>query len=123
MSDDAASLFTVKTSHYLIAGMSLTAALAWNNTIRQSIEKKFPLPGENVSANILYSIVVTLVLILMIHCLPETKSELPAEVRHRINLLELSQYKKQIHQELTAAEHKISILEDHLSRLASSNKQ
>ena len=69
--------FAIKTSHYIIGGFSLVVALAWNSSIRQAIERKFPLPDDSVKASLIYALCVTLMLILIIYFLPDTKSELP----------------------------------------------
>lgn len=112
---DATSLFTIKTSHYLIAGMSLSAALAWNTTIKQIIEKEFTHPGDSVRANVIFSIIMTLLIVLMVYCLPDTKSELPAEVRHKINITEMELYKRQVRVEIEMANAKISSLQRQMS--------
>jgi len=113
---DATNLFTIKTSHYLIAGMSLSAALAWNTTIKQIIEKEFPRPGDSVRANIIFSVTMTLLIVLMVCCLPDTKSELPAEVRHKINLTEMELYKQQMRVELKLANAKIMSLQRQIAK-------
>ncbi len=97
--------------------MSLSAALAWNTTIKHVIEKEFPSSNDSVRANVIFSIAITLLIVLMIYCLPDTKSELPAEVRHKINITELATYKKQIRRELDIAETRIVALQHQINKL------
>lgn len=115
--EDAADLFSIKTSHYVIAGMSLVAALSWNETIKAVIGKQFLKPSDEISANVIYSIIITLLLILLIYYLPDTKSELPAETRHKLNMTEMNIYKKQIRRELTARDQRITLLQGQINYL------
>jgi hypothetical protein len=117
---DAVDLFHIKTSHYVIAGMSLVAALSWNDTIKTVIGQQFPRPSDEASASILYSIVITVLLILLIYCLPDTKSELPAETRHKLNMTELDIYKQELRKELVTARHQIVHLQNQVNRLQNS---
>lgn len=112
--DDATDLFTIKTSHYVIAGMSLVAALSWNDAIKSAINRHFPTPSDSTSASILYSVIITLVLILLVYCLPNTKSELPHETQHRLNLTELAIQKAQIQKQLTEQEKRIISMQQQL---------
>lgn len=85
-----ASSLSIKTSHYIIAAVGLVVALSWNNTIKDIITIVFPLPDDNVRANLIYSVVITLILVLMIYLLPDTRSELPAETQLKINQAEMA---------------------------------
>jgi len=69
--------FKVKTSHYMIAGLSLVVALSWNDTINHSIKKIYPLQKDQIWANVMYSFIITLVLILVVFMLSDITSELP----------------------------------------------
>lgn len=94
---DAANIFTIKTSHYLIAGMSLATALSWNEAIRRSIDKAYPMPNSNIQAVIIYSVSMTLLLILIIWLLPDTKAELPLDVQHRMHHAEIEDHRREMH--------------------------
>jgi hypothetical protein len=94
---DAANVFTVKTSHYLIAGMSLATALSWNEAIKRVIDNTYPMPHNNTQAVILYSVVMTLMLILIIWLLPDTKAELPLDVQHRMHRAEIEDHRREMH--------------------------
>ena len=94
---EAAGVFTVKTSHYLIAGMSLATALSWNEAIRRTIDNTYPMPSNNVQAVIIYSLVMTLLLVLIIWLLPDTKAELPLDVQHRLHQAEIAQHRIEMH--------------------------
>lgn len=91
-----ADIFTIKASHYMIAAFGLATALSWNSTVKDIINASFPRPNEELRATIVYSIVMTLILVMMIWCFPDTKSELPAETRHKINMAELHKKHMQI---------------------------
>jgi hypothetical protein len=85
--DKFKNLLSVKASHYILGGFGVVTALSWNNTVRDCVEKLAPSPKGQVCANILYSIIITLVLILLVLLLPDTKAELPVETRERLNQL------------------------------------
>ena len=80
--------FKVKTSHYIIASLSLVTALSWNEAMKNTIKKIYVLPKDVAWGNVLYAMFITLVLILVIYLLPNTKSELPAETQAKLNHLE-----------------------------------
>ena len=93
---DAVNIFTIKTSHYLIAGMSLATALSWNEAIKQGIHNTYAIPKDTVRATIVYSIVMTILLILIIWMLPDTKSELPLDTQHRLHMEEVSKHRSEM---------------------------
>ncbi len=95
---DAANVFTIKTSHYLIAGMSLATALSWNEAIRRIIDNTYPMPHDSGKVLIIYSVVMTILLILVIYLLPDTKAELPLDVQHRIHKAEIDDHKRKMKQ-------------------------
>ena len=76
--------FVIKSSHYIIGGFALAAAITWNTSIREAIKQKFPVAEDNVKANMIFAIVTTLILVLLIYILPNTKSELPDSTRDKI---------------------------------------
>jgi hypothetical protein len=82
------SPFEIKTSHYIIGAVALTAALSWNSAIRESINKCFPLPKEEIVANFVYAVIITIFLILLIEYLPNTTSELPKSTQEKIKTAE-----------------------------------
>jgi hypothetical protein len=95
---DAANVFTIKTSHYLIAGMSLVTALSWNEAMKRNIENIYPMPRDSGKIVIAYSIVMTILLILIIYLLPDTKAELPLDVQHKIHQAEIDDHRRQMYQ-------------------------
>lgn len=110
---DAASVFTIKTSHYVIAGLSLVVALSWNKTIETSINKTFPLPADSIKARVIYSLVLTALLILVIMCLPDTKAELPLDTQHRLHQAEMYEHKllmEHNRQEIVTLRQEISLM-------------
>jgi uncharacterized membrane protein len=86
---EVAGEFGVKTSHYVIGGVALVAALSWKDTIRTYVDETFPMPKERKWANFIYSIVITLVLILIIYLLPDTKKELPVRTQAKMEEVKL----------------------------------
>ena len=109
--------FAIKTSHYVIGAMGLVAALSWDGTIKSLIHRAIPLPQDEATAQLLYSIIVTVGLILLIWILPDTTSELPAETRHHIQMNELKKHRKDFDSELANAKQQIVILNSELSKL------
>jgi len=113
--EDVSNLVTVKTSHYIITACSMVAALSWNDTLGGILKEKYP----THSSKILYSLIITLVVILLILFMPDTRSEFPVETRHKINMIELENYKKDIRRGLSTAEEHIGMLQrqiDYLQR-------
>jgi uncharacterized protein YlxW (UPF0749 family) len=91
----------VKTSHYAIAGLSLVAALGWNDAIKASIKKVYPVPKDQVSAGFFYAIMITIVLLFVIWMLPDTKSELPHDTQNKIKEAETEDKIVQLEKEVT----------------------
>jgi hypothetical protein len=76
--------FVIKSSHYIISGFALAAAIAWNTSIREAIKQKFPFPEDNIKANIISAVIVTLLLVFIIYIFPNTKTELPDSTRQKV---------------------------------------
>jgi len=76
--------FSVKTAHYILAGFGVVTAISWNNTIKETVEIIAPTPKGKMIMNIIYSLIITLMLIILIHILPETKNELPIDTQQKI---------------------------------------
>jgi len=92
--------FTIKTSHYIIAGLSLVVALSWNEAIKHLIKSIYILPKDVNWGNILYAMVITFVLIIVIYLLPDTKSELPIDTQAKIDHIEDQQAIRKVHEQL-----------------------
>lgn len=92
--------FTIKTSHYIIAGLSLVAALSWNEAIKHVIKSVYVLPTDVTWGNILYAMVITCVLIVVIYLLPDTKSELPIDTQAKIDHIEDQQAIRKVQEQL-----------------------
>lgn len=73
--------FGIKTSYYILAAASTTVALSWNESIRGIIESNFP---KNAVAPIIYSLCLTLFLIILVRILPDVKNELPESTQKKI---------------------------------------
>lgn len=80
--------FMVKSSHYFITGFALATAITWNTSVREMINQKFPIPEDNVRANFIFAIVITLILVIVIYILPDTKAELPDDTKKKIEMEE-----------------------------------
>lgn len=83
--------FKIKTSHYIIASLSLVTALSWNEAMKQLIKKIYVASEGVIMGNIIYALAITLLLIVVIHMLPDTKSELPADTQTKIRQAETIQ--------------------------------
>jgi hypothetical protein len=81
---DRVSAFEIKTSHYILGAVALTAALSWNSAIREAINKSFPIPKDEIFAGFIYAVIITVMLIVLIEYLPSTTSELPSGVKEKI---------------------------------------
>jgi len=108
--------FAVKTSHYIIGGFALATALTWNTSIREAIKQKFPVPEDNVKANMIFAVVITIILILLIYILPNTKTELPDTTRQKIKAEE---EKHLLRRKVTEQERKLMDLESRLRHVSS----
>jgi hypothetical protein len=89
--DKIPNAFKIKTSHYIIASLSLVTALSWNEAMKQLIKKIYIAPDGVIMGNIIYALAITLVLIVVIHMLPDTKSELPTDTQAKIRQAEMIQ--------------------------------
>ncbi len=76
--------FKIKTSHYIIASLSLVTALSWNEAMKQTMKSIYTVPNDLIWGNIVYALVITLLLIVVIYMLPDTKAELPADTQAKI---------------------------------------
>lgn len=74
----------IRTAHYVIAGFSLVVGLSWNDTVKQIINTLFPLENDVIFMKIIYSLVITLILIVVIKFLPDTSSQLPTHVQREL---------------------------------------
>lgn len=75
----------IKTSHYIIGGFALVAAMSWNTSIKEVIQKKLPTENKALIMNFVYSVIITILLVLLIFFLPDTKEELPESTQKKIN--------------------------------------
>ncbi len=53
-----------KLSALITAGFGLVAALAWNDTIKAIVSKFFGSPGDQITAMIVYALIITLVAVM-----------------------------------------------------------
>ncbi|MBS3140567.1 hypothetical protein J4405_00310 [Candidatus Woesearchaeota archaeon] len=53
-----------KLSALITAGFGLVAALAWNDTIKALVAKFFGSPGDQITAMIVYALIITLVAVI-----------------------------------------------------------
>jgi uncharacterized BrkB/YihY/UPF0761 family membrane protein len=58
-------LFKRASVYFIIGGVSLIVALSWNNAFSNLIQKIFPNKSTNIIGYFLYSIILTLVFILL----------------------------------------------------------
>lgn len=111
-SDLILNTLSVKTSHYILGGVALVTALSWNETIKKTINKCIPTPSDQLQANVIYSIVITLLLVVLIYLLPGTESEFPKKTREKIKEIKYKQY----------LDGKISTLERNVVSLSQENR-
>ena len=89
-------ILTVKASHYIIAGVGIVAAMSWNTTIKNMIDTLYPMPDQHLIAAFVYSLTITMFLILLIYILPDTTTELPKHVKTYIKALKVNDLHKRI---------------------------
>jgi len=53
-----------KLSTLITAGFGLVAALAWNDAIKSIVAKVFGSPGDQITAMVIYALIITLVAVL-----------------------------------------------------------
>jgi uncharacterized protein DUF5654 len=76
--------FGVRSSHYIIGGVSIVAALSWNKAIKSIINNLYPLPKDNAFSSIIYALIMTIFVIFIIYILPDTKDMLPENTQNKI---------------------------------------
>ena len=54
-----------KIATLMIAAFGLVAALAWNDTIKAIFQEVFPSPGNNITAMVVYAVVVTIIAVIV----------------------------------------------------------
>lgn len=74
----------IRTSHYIIGGVSVAAALAWNSAIKDVIDQVYPMQKESARAAVFYAFVITIFLVILVILLPDTKEMLPSETQAKI---------------------------------------
>jgi len=94
--DEISTAFKIKTSHYIIAGVSLVVALSWNDAVKAIIKNVYILPKDVIWGSILYALTITALLVLIIYLLPDTKSELPIDTQVKITHAETLQSLRQM---------------------------
>ena len=77
----------VRTSHYIIGAGSLVVALAWNEAIKNGIKQVYPIEDDGLKAAFVYAAILTLILVLIIYLLPDTKDLLPKETQEKLEHL------------------------------------
>ena len=87
---------SIKVSHYLIAGVGIVAAISWNTLIKNSIDAMYPMPNQNLIAAFIYSLTITILLVLLIFALPDTTPELPKKVKTYIKALKVDDLQTQL---------------------------
>ena len=78
---------SIKTSHYVIGAVGLVTALSWKETIKSIFSVYFP-TANNILASFINAVVLTIILIMVINILPDTKPELPTQTQKAIELEE-----------------------------------
>lgn len=54
-----------RTIGYMVAAFGVVAGLAWNDAVKALISAIFPNPGKSVTAQFLYAIIVTIVIVVV----------------------------------------------------------
>jgi len=82
-------LVELKTTTFIIGGLSLVASLAWDNVVNRSIDKYYPGGSKTLKASFIYAIVLTLLVVIIIFLeakfFPKIAAETNPEVGGIIN--------------------------------------
>ena len=62
----------------------MVVALSWNETIKDFVQTYFPMASDAIYMRVIYSLAMTLVLILIIRFLPNTDKELPPIIKKEL---------------------------------------
>ena len=54
-----------KVASYILAGLGIVAALAWNDAIKALIEQWYPLEQDSVLAKLYYAFVMTILIVIV----------------------------------------------------------
>ena len=73
-----------KSSHYILTGFSIVVALSWNDTVKTTVNKIFPLETDAIMMRVIYSLFITLILIIIIKYMPDTAQELPPIIKREV---------------------------------------
>lgn len=76
--------FTIRTSHYIIASATVVTMLAWQDLFKSVTDYLFPLERDAVSAKFIYTAILTVLVVMLIRFLPNTKKALPNEIQTEI---------------------------------------
>lgn len=96
----ALNMFLGKVGHYMISATGIVAALSWNTTMKEIIKSNFPQPETEIKRHVVYSVMITLLLVLLIWILP-TPSSVKSKYdkkQHDIEQKQQQQMQKQIQQ-------------------------
>jgi len=93
----ATNKLIIKSTHYFLASIAIVAALAYNDAMKETIAVYFPKHDtQEIWVKFVYALVITIVLVFLLICLPETKSELPQDVQTKLNDIAIENNNKKI---------------------------
>jgi len=74
----------IKSTHYIITGISVVVGFSWNDAIRQFINEYFPIKSDAIQAKFIYCLLITFFLVLVIRYMPDTSNELPSNIQKKL---------------------------------------
>lgn len=95
---DTISEISVKSSHYIIGAAGLVAGMAWRDVLSAGLDRILP-SDDAIIAKVINAVIITLLLIVMVMILPDTKDNLPTETQVIINDKKIKSHKKIINEQ------------------------
>lgn len=74
----------IKTSHYIIGAIGVVTAIAWKDSMKNILYNVLP-TSEEIKIGFLNALIMTIILILTIMLLPNSKKALPSETQAAID--------------------------------------
>lgn len=90
------STLKVKSSFYIVTAAALTVGMAWNTAVKDAVDYYYPLKRNNVQANFVFALIVTILLLIVIYFFTDADKELPAETQQKITEVRIANMEKRI---------------------------
>lgn len=90
-------IVVIKSSHYILTAFAVVCAFSWNAAIQDAIDLYLPKDSaKELWAKVFYAVIITVILVMLIVFLPDTKTELPATAQTKLNEIAIEYNKEKI---------------------------